>query len=49
MKINKILHDLGDRKDELPTTSHEAIAHVTELLSRIQEPHAAWAKHPAES
>ena len=42
MKINKILHELGDpRESPLPTASHEAIAHVAELLSRAQAPYAA--------
>lgn len=41
MKINKILHQLGGAEDTLPTTGHEALAHVAEMLSRAQASHAA--------
>jgi hypothetical protein len=34
MKINKILEQKTGVPEKLPTTSHEALTHVAEILSR---------------
>jgi hypothetical protein len=41
MKINKILDQKTGVSGKLPTTSHEALAHVAEILSRSHSPRAA--------
>jgi hypothetical protein len=41
MKINKIIEEKTGTAGKLPTTSHEALAHVAEILSRSDSTRAA--------
>lgn len=41
MKINKIINEKTGAPDKLPSSGHEALAHVAEILSRAHAPRAA--------